>query len=325
MTRERLAEQTQARAERDALQRQYDDVNGWLDFGRRSGLHDPSLPDRSAELSQLPELERQYDVARQTAELLKTPEREARLTQLRELDEKKSQLDGQVALLRNASGKFLALKLQLTQQAEAARSALESADDSMRMARVRLSVGIETAAVDEFLNAVLAEKGPWRSRIEAAQQRAAQLSVTASERRNERNGIRRALADARDDKGSRRHPQWLDHDSEEISNTAWDSRLNLLEGHELEKHHALAAEKKQEWEDRLKEQVLDKLNERLKDAEVTVRQLRQYLDRDVGRYRYRVSQKRDPAMSTVWHLLDAGFEPTDELMRGVKDEEMERA
>ena len=325
MKRERLAEQTQVRAQHDALDQKLKDVNGWLDSAKRSGLGDATLPDRSAELPLLPELMRQYDVAKQTAELLRTPEREARLAQLAELDGKKAKLDGSVAVLTQAKQGFLVRQQQLTDLENSARTTLESADSAMNLSRPRLPASVVDADVADFMVPLLDEKSPWRTRIENARDRASELAVAANERRNERNNIRGALADARDDKGARRHSQWLDHDAIEESNERWDARLHLLVTHELEKHQQLAAEKKREWEDRLKDQVLDKLNERLKDAEGTVRQLRQYLDRDVGQYRYRVSQKRDSAMGTVWHLLDTGFEPTDELMRSVKTEELERA
>lgn len=325
MRRERLNEQTQLRAQRDALEQKLKDVNDWLDFAKRAGLGDSSLPDRSAELPQLPDLLRQFDVAKETAKLLKTPEREARLTQLADLDRKKSKLDGDIAVLTQAKQGFLVRQKQLADQAESARTSYEAADGAMKLNRVQMPADILDADVAAFMAPLLAEKTPWRSRIENAQTRTGELKDAAKDRLNERNNIRRALADARDDKGARRHSQWLDHDAEEESNEHWSTRLHLLLTHELEKHQMLAAEKKREWEDRLKDQVLDKLNERLKDAEGTVRQLRQYLDRDVGRYRYRVSQKRDSAMSTVWHLLDTGFEPTDELMRSVKTEELERA
>jgi hypothetical protein len=194
----------------------------------------------------------------------------------------------------------------LTDFENSARAVLALADSAMKLNRPLLSASVMESNLADFMRPLLAEKSPWRTHIEGAQKRASDLALTATERRNERNGIRQALADSRDEKGARRHSQWLDHDVDEESNARWEARLHSLVTHELEKHQQLAAEKKREWEDRLKDQVLDKLNERLKDAEGTVRQLRQYLDREV----YRVSQKRDLSMGPVWHLLDTGFERT---------------
>jgi len=325
MKRERIAEQTQVRAQRDALERKYQDVIGWLDSAKRSGLGDATLPDRSAELPLLPRLIKEYDVAKQTAELFRTPERGARLAQLAELDSKKAVLDGRVAVLTEAKQGYFAKQMQLAESKRSAESILESTDREMKLSRAQLPATVLDEDVKDFMRPLLAEELPWRTRIENAQQQASSLGLRALESMNERNGIRHALAEARDANGVRSHPQWLDKDTGEKSNAHWDTRLHLLETHELEEHQKLAAEKKREWEERLRDQVLDKLNERLKDAEGTVRQLRQYLDRDVGNYRYRVSQKRDPAMGAIWHLLDTGFEPTDELLQSVKTEELDRA
>ena len=71
--------------------------------------------------------------------------------------------------------------------------------------------------------------------------------------------------------------------------------------------------------------MLDRLNERLKAAERTVKQLRDYLDRDIGKHRYRISQRRDIAFGPLWKLLDSGFEPTDELLKASRSDEVQQA
>jgi uncharacterized protein YPO0396 len=98
-----------------------------------------------------------------------------------------------------------------------------------------------------------------------------------------------------------------------------------LEVVELDKSRQLAAERRRDWERRLQEGVLDRLNEKLQDADRTIRQLRQYLDRRVGRHIYRISQRRDPAFAPLWHLLDTGLAPTDPLVQGIKSDEIDRA
>ena len=99
----------------------------------------------------------------------------------------------------------------------------------------------------------------------------------------------------------------------------------MLEETEIPKYRALAAERRKDWEKRLQESVLDRLNERLKDAERTVKQLRDYLDRDIGKHRYRISQKRDAVVGPLWKLLDSGFEPTDELLKASRSDEVQQA
>jgi hypothetical protein len=306
MKRDRLKGQVQVRAQHDALLRKLADVNAWLDSAKHAGLGDATLPDRSAELSQLPELMRQYEVAKETANLLRTSERATRLDQLAKLDARKAELDGKVAVLTETNKGFLVRRQQLVEAANTAREAFESRSNASDISRQTVPIGISDEELEQFVVPLRSKKVPWRTRIENAQQRSSGLALAATERRTERNTVRQNLADTRDENGSRRHPHWLEQDVAEESNERWQQRLNLLVSHELDKHQQLAAEKKREWEERLKDQVLDKLNERLKDAESTVRQLRTYLDREVNGYRYRISQKRDSAMSTVWHLLDTG-------------------
>ena len=325
MKRERLQQQTELRAQRDTLQRQCDEIKAWLESGQRAGLGNASLPDRSAELPQLPELEKEFGIAVETANLLRTPEREARLEQLHSLDHRKGELGGKVAVLASENKTFFIRQQQLTEQCDTAREVLDQADHDLVPSRGRMPAGISDSQIEEFMRPLLDSKAPWRTRIQNAQEQETSLSESANELKHARNLIRRELVSDRDERGALKHTNWLEQDLEEESNAAWETRLNLLLTHELERHQNLAQERKKEWEDRLKDQVLDKLNERLRAAEVTVKRLRQYLDCDVGRHRYRISQKRDSAMSSIWHLLDTGFEPTDELMRSVKTEEIEHA
>ena len=94
-------ERNDAHAEATSLQRQLDDVNAWLDAGRKAGLGDATLPDRSAELPQLPTLERELGTLRETIALLSTPERAARQERLMALDKQKTDLDRQIGGLAN--------------------------------------------------------------------------------------------------------------------------------------------------------------------------------------------------------------------------------
>jgi len=94
---------------------------------------------------------------------------------------------------------------------------------------------------------------------------------------------------------------------------------------QLEESRKLAAERRKDWERRLKDQVLNRLNENLQAAERAVRQLRGYLDVRVGSHKYRISQERDTGFATLWSLLDSGFEPTDELLAGGRNQEVQDA
>ena len=152
---------------------------------------------------------------------------------------------------------FLQESKVLDEQIGSARGQLELADSGVMESRVNLPLGILDDDITRFLQPLLADKAPWRERIETTQQKAGELSTQAAALRGERNGARRALADARDEKGAYRHPEYrfdIDHDEE--SNARWDARLQLLLSHELQRHQELVAEKKHEWEERLKEQPI---------------------------------------------------------------------
>jgi uncharacterized protein YPO0396 len=53
--------------------------------------------------------------------------------------------------------------------------------------------------------------------------------------------------------------------------------------------------------------------------------LRTYLDVQIGKHKYRISQERDPAFSAHWSLVDSGFEPTDELLAAGRTPEVQQA
>jgi uncharacterized protein YPO0396 len=326
MKRERFREQAQNRARRDALDRLVRDVRGWLDWGRQAGLGDPRLPDRASEVSRLPELEREFARAVETIQLIATPERAARLARLKELEESRSKLDREAGLLQERVHQFAQAETEAEERIRAGRAELEKASVKLAENRLRMPAGLTDEEIAAFLAPLLAEDRPWPEQIDRARDQEAAQSARATGLRHERNNLRRGLADSRDEANARRHPEYhFDFDPEEEGNDRWDGRLRLLRTQELERHEALAAEKKREWEERLKSQVLDKLNERLQEAKLATRQVNQYLDRVVGKYRYQISYRRDQAMGAIWQLLDTGFEATDDLVRGVKTEEIERA
>ncbi len=326
MRREREREQSETRAQRDALKQRLDDVNAWLDTGQRGGLSDATLPDRSSELPQLPKLQKEFGVVCETIQLLTTPEREARLKQLAEHDARKTQLDGEVALLKDRLTNFNMRAKPHEEGIAAAQEKLDAAHLVLTESRVRLPQGILDHDLEDRLQALLKESSTWEKRTETVLGREKEARDRAAEARGTRNMERIALATNRDAHGNLLHPEYqTDFPAEEEANEAWAARLQLLESVELEKSRNLAAERRKDWERRLQEGVLDRLNEKLQQADRTIRQLRQYLDRRVGQHVYRISQRRDPAFTALWHLLDTGLAPTDPLVQGIKSEEIEQA
>jgi uncharacterized protein YPO0396 len=187
--------------------------------------------------------------------------------------------------------------------------------------------GILDAEIHNRLEQLKAEFKTWTERKDAAGERGSKASVDVERARNDRNNARKTLLDAVDGNGRPKHPQYRhDHfDPEEESNDRWQGRLRLLEEVQLAESRKHAAERRKDWERRLKDQVLNRLNENLQASERTVRQLRAYLDVQVGKHKYRISQERDPAFAAHWSLVDSGFEPTDELLAAARAPEVQQA
>ena len=99
-------EQHETRAEFEALKQRLADVHTWLDHGRKCGLADGALPDRAAELPQLPQLESDLGRVRETINLLMTPEREARQQRLNQLEKNEKEILGKVAVLTDRKNRF---------------------------------------------------------------------------------------------------------------------------------------------------------------------------------------------------------------------------
>jgi hypothetical protein len=328
MRQAREREQVESRAQRDAARQRLDDVHAWLDSGQKAGLSDAALPDRSAELPRLPRLQKEFGVVCETIQLLTTPEREARLAKLAVQEKRKEQLDGEVAIFKDRQTTFNARAQPHEDGIVSAQEALEQAELTVNESRARLPQGILDRDLDDRLQSLLEESAKWEERFEKVFQFEAQARDAVAKARNSRNNERLALATARDAQGNVRHPEYQtgsDFPPDDENNDAWTARLKLLETVELERSRSLAAERRRDWERRLQEGVLDRLNEKLQDADRTIRQLRQYLDRRVGHHIYRISQRRDSAFAALWRLLDTGLAPTDPLVQGIKSDEIECA
>ena len=319
-------ERGETRTLHQALEQRRSDVNAWLDSGRSGGLGNSTLPDRAAELPQLPELDRNLGRIRETIQLLMTPEREARQKQLAELEERHKQALSKVAVLTERKSNF-----DLTTRPD--REALARWTGDARKLEVELlAKRVElsrrfSGILDSELNAqrerLRSEFPRWMECLEAVQNQAKAANETAILALGNRKAERDALANSRDEHGNLRHPEYQhDFPSDDESNERWSSRLGVLEKIELEKSRQLAADCKKDWERRLEESVLNELNRRLTDAQNTIRLLDRYLGQPIGKFRYRISQKKDMAgFGAMWQLLGSGLEITDPLLGA----EVERA
>jgi hypothetical protein len=320
-------EQQGLMAERATKQAVVDEIHLWLDTGKKGGLGDGRLPDRSSELPRVPVLEQELAALKQRIVFLSTPERSGRLRHLDDLQVKLGRANQEIGSLETARRQFIQKQKEIQDALDGANQALEAALLAMTESRVRMPQGVLDTDIEKGLNQLKADFRTWVERKEAAAKAAGDAVLEAANARNSRNNERRALLNATDGEGRPKHPQYRhdDFDPEEESNDRWQARLRVLQEVQLEESRKLAAERRKDWERRLKDQVLNRLNENLQAAERTVRQLRGYLDVPVGGHTYRISQERDQGFATLWRLLDSGFEPTDELAAVARTQEVQSA
>jgi uncharacterized protein YPO0396 len=319
-------EQLETRTLHDAFKQRLGDVQTWLDTGRKGGLAETTLADYSAELPQLPELEASLERTRETIALLMTPEREARQKRLTELEQQHKHALSKIAVLTDRKNKF-ELNIRPEREAlERAKKESESARLDMETSRVELSrrfTGILDAELKAERDQLRAKFPQWPVCFEALQERVRTANATAIQARAQRKTEREKIATDRDEHGNLRHPEYQhDFPPEDEGNERWSNRLRDLEQIELAKSRELAADRKRDWERRLEESVLNELNRRITDAQNTIRLLDRYLSQPIGKFRYRISQKKDTAgYGAIWQLLGTGLEITDPLLGA----EVERA
>jgi len=326
MRQSREREQAEVRALRDTADRRLQDWNVWLDRGLKGGLGDGTLPERAMDLPRLSGMEREAAGVSETIRLLSTPERAARLAKLESLEARKTQLDRDIAVRQSRLTDY-------TMRARPHEEGMARAEEDRRQAeleRVGARVAVPThwldRELDERLRAVMASVSTWEKRVSVVLARELEARESAGNARAARSRERLALAEARDAAGSRLHPEYqTDFPVDDDDNTPWDARLKLLETVQLEASRAQAADRRQEWEKRLQEGVLDRLKEKLDAADKTVRQLRDYLNQRIGRHVYRITQKRDTSFSALWTLLDTGLSPSDPLAGAIRSDEVDRA
>ncbi len=324
-------EQEETRRQHDALRQRLADVQAWLDRGRTGGLADGTLPDRAAELPQLPQLENEHGSLTETIALLMTPEHAARQERFDTLERRSRDMLASVAVLNARKSSFALMEQPEREGVERADEASHAAMVEVAASRVALSdrfSGLLDAELTTLCAALRAEFPKWAECFAAVQSRASEAKGRADLARLQRNHERQQLAAARDLHGNLRHPEYRPDEfpPEDENNETWSVRLRVLETVELEKSRELAADRKREWERRLEENVLNELNRRVTDAQNTIRQLDRYLSQPIGKYRYRITQRRDSAgYGAIWRLLDSGLEPTDPLTAALGEDEIQRA
>jgi uncharacterized protein YPO0396 len=259
-----------------------------------------------------------------------TPEREARQKQLEELEKSDRETNAKIAVLADRKKNF---ELKAKPQREALAHAIEDVKSTkLEVAASRTRLG---QSFTGFLEADLLQRRDefralfpkWAECFNAVADTSAKAAATAAEARQKRNNERVLLATSRDTHGNLVHPEYSNEwSAEDESNDNWASRLRHLETIELAKSRQLAADRKADWERRLQDNVLNELNQRITVAKKTILLLDGYLSQPVGKFRYRISQRKDTAgYGAIWALLNSGLEPTDPLMASIQDTEIQKA
>ncbi len=322
----KLKEQNETRQLHEAMKMRLADVQTWLDNGKKGGLAENILPDYTVELETLPESIAKLGQIRETIALLMTPEREARQKRLTDLEKQHKDALSQIAVLTERKNQFELISRPEREAVERTKKEAENARLQVEISRVDLSrrhSGILDADLTTERDKLRVQFPKWMDCFEAVQSKAKLAGEKAIEARGQRKAERERIATARDEHGNLRHPEYQhDFPPEDESNERWSNRLRDLEQIELEKSRQLAADRKRDWERRLEESVLNELNRRITDAQNTIRLLDRYLSQPIGKFRYRISQKKDTAgFGAIWQLLGSGMEITDPLLGA----EVERA
>ncbi len=283
-----------------SLQRQADSWKAWMSEGQRMRLNSSDTPISYSDLNRLPELEREVNGLAETINILETPERKDLLERLRVLDRSRRGLDERVGGLKKSITAFQLSENQAKEALEEAVRQLKDATLDEAASRATMPAGILETEISERLTKAMAQFPNWTKRREAATGQRSAFELTAQNSRRDRDDERIRLADAH---GDFRH----EFDVAEPSNDAWERRREQLETHGLAHYISLAEERRKEWEERLQSKVLDVLKEKISEAQDTIRDLNRALDRDVGKFRYRIAQHRDQTQSALWELINNGL------------------
>jgi chromosome segregation ATPase len=205
-------EQRGLMAERETKQALIDSVNAWLDDGKKGGLSDSRLPDRSGELYRLPILDHELATLKLRIEVLSTTERTERLQKLKDLQDGLAKANQEIGGLRKTREQFGQKERELLDALDEATQKLTDTKLATVQERSRLPQGILDAEIQAQLEQLKAEFKTWGDRKDAAGKLSSEANVEVEKTCNARNNERRTLMDATDDKGRLKHPHYR-HDS----------------------------------------------------------------------------------------------------------------
>ncbi|MGC4015115.1 MAG: SbcC/MukB-like Walker B domain-containing protein [Luteolibacter sp.] len=304
-----------------ARRRERDDVNHWLQRGKDTRLDQDDSPTGSSELHRLSVVQTDLERTRNTIKLIETPDLKKRLAQLNRLETTLAAANQTIGELKGPLTEFKTKQSRLEEELETARLEWKDAGITLHGDRVKLPPGVLDAEITERLHAAIGTIPSWKQRRDQAEVARESWQRRANEAKNRRLQQRDILLSTHQD-------EFGEFDPQDDDNIRFDKRLEQIREHEVKRFETIATERRTDWEKRLQEDVLDRLSERLKDARQTVEDFRRILSREIGAYRYLLSQTRDPLHRAMWKLLDQsgdGLQPGDALLDWKLQAEIEDA
>jgi hypothetical protein len=303
------------------LEQERDDVHAWLSRGKDQRLDQNDLPAGSADIRRLPECRTSLRQTEEAIALIETPALKDRLEKLHQLESDLTSANQTIGGLKGPITEFKIKQDKVEEEINLAKQEAEATGLSLKEARTKLPPSILDAEISARLEVAEKEPTSWKQRRSQAEGAAQNWQSQANEALSRRLVQRNALLTAHADEFSA-------FDVGDKDNARFDQRLQEIREHEVNRYERIAAERRVEWERRLQEDVLDRLRERLKDAKQTVADFQRILRREIGGYRYVLSQTRDPVHRAMWRLLDQSddsLQAGDPLLDGRLKEEIESA
>jgi hypothetical protein len=294
-------EHAQVSRELTQTEQRHDALRGWLEKGSEERLGHDDRPQGCSGLHRQSQMRSKHQQLFAAIKVIETPERAARLKKLEALENAVTAADQVLGELKGPLSQFEIQEERLQKELAIARQDVTTAVTRLHAARARLPLGIPDEEIESRLTNAKKHSGSWKQRhshTEGKERGWEEEARMARERRLiARNNL---LVDHSDEFG--------DFDVKDELNDHFDRRLEEIRKHEVKNFQDLAEERRSDWENRLEEDVLDRLRERLKDAQDTIRDFRSVLHQPIGGYRYVLRQNRDKAHAALWKLLDESVE-----------------
>lgn len=257
---------------------------------------------------------KRHATLREQVEFLSNPERVERNKQLAVLIDRQTGINRSIGKLDGTKKKNAAALDENAQEIGKQETILQ--DRQLTAAATPITMDIREAC-DRIRTELTSRFSSWERLLEEVRNRREAADNAAQKATTDKILERIALKSV--------HTIFADEDEKREDNTFWDSARQKIIDQDIPTYEAKAQETRKEWELRLKDNVLSKLQENLETAEATIKEVNAQLRQPIGGYTYVIHSRRRPEFDDVWHLLDQGFGPGDEIVRASGDPRIQSA